>query len=405
MFNYKRAITPGALLIAIYVLSSICGLLIGLDYEIRSFFGAFNVFFLLIILSFFILSWNQFKYKTEIIEPNLIKLRKLTIFLFVMNGLFFILFIITIYFAFTTVIDYTSFKNDGDNLELTAQLPINHTLYLFALYFFPTSYFLVPIHFYYLTKRKYFISIFALLLSLNIVLQSLTVFSRAGFIVYIFLYAMYLPFFYKKFELKTQKIFKSTILIIITLLVWVFYVITLNRFGEYLQYGDALYSKSFITNPELYSIFDYAGQWYRNSNIVMNKYSFETLNGQLSFPLIMEILKKLQLITYDNLMVEMTLYKAWGENFYKFNGITANLLLDFGYIGATLFSIIYAITLRSLRPIKGKLTFNKLLMLGGLFMLPSMGIFNSQMKTISYNALIVYSFFVYGYFVIKWKKN
>ena len=216
---------------------------------------------------------------------------------------------------------------------------------------------------------------------------------------------MYLPFFYKKFELKTQKIFKSTILIIITLLVWVFYVITLNRFGEYLQYGDALYSKSFITNPELYSIFDYAGQWYRNSNIVMNKYSFETLNGQLSFPLIMEILKKLQLITYDNLMVEMTLYKAWGENFYKFNGITANLLLDFGYIGATLFSIIYAITLRSLRPIKGKLTFNKLLMLGGLFMLPSMGIFNSQMKTISYNALIVYSFFVYGYFVIKWKKN
>ncbi|RXF69119.1 hypothetical protein [Arcticibacter tournemirensis] len=164
-------------------------------------------------------------------------------------------------------------------------------------------------------------------------------------------------------------------------------------------------SSSFIKNPEMYSLFDYASQWYMNCNHVMSTYKFETLNGQLSFPLLFEVLKKAHLISYSSNEIEALLYNLWGENFDKFNGLVANLLFDFGYLGTFIVTALYVYLVWILRPVRNRLSFSKLLVLGGLFLLPAMGIFNSQMKTIAYNALIIYSAIVYMYMVIRVDKR
>src|SRR5277367_4189591 len=90
LFNFRRALSPGLLLVSIYIISLICAMLIGYDYEIDSGFKAFNLVFIVVILSLFILPWNAFKYNIVISEPDPKKLRTLTIALIIINGVAFV---------------------------------------------------------------------------------------------------------------------------------------------------------------------------------------------------------------------------------------------------------------------------------------------------------------------------
>ena len=127
----------------------------------------------------------------------------------------------------------------------------------------------------------------------------------------------------------------------------------------------------------------------------MSTYSFETLNGELSFPLLYVIANKLQLFPYPEGTFETNLYTFWGDYYNKFNGLVANLLFDFGYLGTIFFAFSYFFLLRLFKPVRGKMSFNSLLVLGVFFILPAMGIFNYHMRLVVYNALIVYSIIVY----------
>jgi hypothetical protein len=399
LFNFRKAASPGLLLIFIYVFSLLGALLIGSDYKADTGFKAFNMVFLAIMLSLFILPWNLFKYKTIITEPNPKKLYRLTVVLLCINGMAFLFFSIICYYTFTIVLDYSAFKNGGGSGDLTMHIPFNHTLFLIVLYLHSTSYFLVPIHFYYLNKKKYFLSILALIFSLNILLQGLTVFSRSGFANYLFLYFLYIPFFYPKLATKTKNFIKITGVVIFSLAGTFFYIITQNRFAEILMYNDAAGRQgSTIKDPAIYSVIDYLSQWFKSGNDVMATYSFKTLNGEISFPLFYQLIAdQLKIIPYKPGMRESMLYSLWRDHFDHFNGIIANLVFDFGYLGASLFVLIYVVVLLSLRPVGGKLSFAKLLMLGMMFILPAMGIFNTEMASIFFNLLIVYAIIVYLY--------
>jgi len=397
LYNFRKQSTPGLYLILIYILSLLCGLLIGFDFKISTISQAFNLFYLALILSIFILPWNRFNYKINILDKNPHRVYRLTILLFFINGISFLVFSVASYYAFTTITDFSAFKNNDESGAFFQQLPINHTIYLFAIYLNATSYFMIPLHFYYLNKKKYLLSILSLIFSLNIILEGLSVFSRSAFVIYLFLYIFYIPFYYRNMDVKTKRKIKILAIGVLLLTGNIFYIITSNRFGDYLMYGDAKYNQSLIQNPELYSIFDYFAQWYKNSGIVMAGYNFETLNGQLSFPFFLTIADKINLIDYRPDLIVNKLIALWGIQYDKFNGLIPNLLFDFGYIGTTLFALFYSSILQRLKPFNGEISFSKILMLGTMFSLPAMGIFNSSMKSSTYNLVIIYSFFIYLY--------
>lgn len=401
LFHFRKSASPGLLLLSLYLISLTCGLLIGYDYEVNSIFEGVNLIFLAITLTIFILPWSKFNFRIDISEPNPKRLQRLTIFLFLINGVSFFVFLIACYYVFTSVsfLDYSAFKNDSNiATEFYRQIPLNHTLHLLAIYLSPTACFLIPLHFYYLIQKRYLFSILSLILSLNIVLEGISIFSRSTLVQYFMLYLLYLPFFYSKMNPRIRHMITLSGFVVFGLGGAMFVVITISRFGDYFNHGDAVfYSQSFIQNPELYSIFDYISQWYKNSGTVMAGYSFETLNGGLSFPLFFLIADKLQLINYPIDTIVLTLNTLWGNYYDKFNGLIANLLFDFGYLGTIVFVLLYSFVLQRIRPKQGVISLPKLLMLGTIFTLPATGIFNSSMKSINYNLLIIYSCFLYVY--------
>jgi oligosaccharide repeat unit polymerase len=401
-FNFRKPLSPALVLMGIYGGSVICGLLLIQEFGFRSPFDALNVVFMAVMISLFILPWNQFKYKTTtILEPDLEKVRKLTYLLLAVNGVIFLLFVLICYTAFGEVTDFSAFKNGGESAGFIDQLPIdsslNHTLYLLASYLHSSAYFLIPLHFYYLQKERYRISIACLLFSTNLVLFGLTNFSRSAFVIYGVAYVLNFPFFYKTFNRKARRILLATMGCLLLCALIPFVQITANRFANEVSYNQAITDQTLISGPEVYSLFDYGGQWYRNASEVMSTYSFETLNGEISSSFILTIADKLGLINYPPEQMERTLYSIWGNRFDRFNGLIANLLFDFGYIGTAVFVLCYIGLMRMLRPVRSELSFANLLMLGPLFILPATGIFNSELKTMSYDTLIIYSLMILLY--------
>jgi hypothetical protein len=398
IFIFRKNYSPSLLLISIYLISLTCGLLVSQNYDINSFFKAFNCLFLAGILTVLILPWNKFNYKISISEPNPKVLRRWTLILLFINGIAF-------FQVHTEVTDFENFKNNGVAIDVIRDLNINSLLILFSMYFHTTAYFLIPIHFYYLIKNNYFLSTLCFLFSLNIAFFGLTVFSRSGMVEYLFLYVFYFPFFYNGIKDKIKSLLNNKFFIVLILavtagfgyLIMFFYAITENRFEN----ADSK-SDSFIENPQIYSLFDYASQWFNNSNEVMSTYSFDTLNGELSFPLLFAIANKLQIIYYPEGTIETKLYSLWGDHFNSFNGLIANLLFDLGYLGTILFALLYLLVLRIFIPVRGKIKFNALLILGVIFIIPAMGIFNYQMRSLVYNALTIYSVMICSFaFIFK----
>ncbi|PHV38905.1 O-antigen polymerase [Janthinobacterium sp. BJB304] len=396
-FTFRRKASPAIFLFFIYISSLIGAVAIGYDYKIDTEEKIWNFIFLALILAFFILPWNCLPYSVKIMMPDRQRLRTLTLVLLSINIIIFIVFSISIFYSFSSIVDYSAFKNGGESGDFIKALPINNTLYLLALYLHPTAYFLMPLHFYYLMTGNKKMSYLCLLFSLNVVLHGLTIFSRSGFIIFVFLYGAYLPFFYNKCSRKTKNTIKLSLGLLAASALTVFFFVTANRFENEIGYNDILDSNVYITNPIIFSLFDYGCQWYRNGSIVINSYQFESLNGQLSFPFPILIADKLGLVNYPIGEIETRLYVFWGAYYDRFNGITANILFDFGYVGTFIFAAIYSSFVLWLRPGKNGLPLAKLMAVAALFLLPAMGIFNYEMKTVYYNLLIVYTFLICGY--------
>lgn len=371
--------------------------MLGFDFEVKDGFDFFNLLYQIVILSLFILPWLNINYKINITQLKEYRVKKLAYAIISINVISFIIFTTATYYAFTTVTEYSSFKNDGGSEYFYKSLPINGTFYLLALYLNATSFFLIPLHFYFLSERKLLLSILSLVLSFNVILEGLSNFSRSSFVLYIIVYIFCLPFFYSKFDISTKRKIKISGTIFSILILIFFVLISINRFADYFMYGDAQYNNSVIKNPIVYSMLDYLSQWYMNSGIVMSKYNFETFSGELSSPFLLTLANKIGVINYNPDIIVDKLMAVWGSKYDKFNGLVPNLLFDFGYIGTLLFSIVYFISVKILTKKKSTAELSKLFLLVTMFILPSMGIFNSQLKSTNYNLLILYSIFIYIY--------
>lgn len=401
IFLKRKAATPAIVLVAIYLISLLGGLLLENDPGISTVVGWINLLFVGGMLTLMITPWIAFPFGVEIVVPNERRLNRLTWTLLAIHAFGFIVFSVTFYLAITSVTDYSAFKNDSGAAEFYGTLPFSVNLLLLATYLNATANFLVPLHFYYLSRKRIGLSLLCLLFSLNIPLEGISIFSRSALIMYGVLYVLYVPFFYRRIDRTPRRVLKVVGGGALALFLTMFYVITNNRFAGYLSWGDAAYSTSVIQDPITYSILDYASQWYRNGNAVLSQYSFHTMNGELSFPLLTTIGNKLGVINRPPELIPIRLEELWGDRYDKFVGIVPNLVFDFGYAGTVIFGVLYAMVLFKVRPVRGRISIGTLLILGPLFLLPALGVQNSLMKLNSFNLLILYSIVVYAYLYSK----
>jgi oligosaccharide repeat unit polymerase len=395
---FLRKKTPALLLLGIYCLSLLGSVLLQPEISDLKAVDVVNIIFLGVVLTLLIMPWSHVDTRTPITITNEKRLYRLSKCLLILNGLVFLVMLVCIYYGFTTVQDYSAIKNDGDADLLFQSIPINHYVVLFSLYACPSAFFLLPLHFLYLKTRQFKLSILCLLFSVNVVLQGLTVFSRSGFLDYFFSYFFYLSFFHYGYSRKIKRFLHCVFAGVTVVLAVAFFVITNNRFTQVLLYTSGDSDSLLKSNPIVYSIIDYGSQWYHNCISVMSMYSFNPLFGKLSFPLPELILDKLGFIDFPSGSVEATLSDLWSTYYDKFNGITANLLVDFGYFGTLLFAFCYRSSILALgRTQDARYSFERIVVLGVPFLLVATGIFNYQMKGVYYNILILYSacFYIY----------
>jgi hypothetical protein len=400
-FVTTRPASPALVLVAIYLASLLGGLLLGTGAELTTTVEWINLVFVAGMLVLMIAPWNAFPFDVGIVAPNERRLNRLTRTLLAIHAVGFVVFSTTFYLAITSVTDYSAFKNDAGAVAFYETIPINHNLLLLSTYLNSTAAFLVPLHFYYLYRRRIGVSLLCLLFSLNLVLEGISIFSRSVLIMYVVLYTLYLPFFYGRIERNPRRVLKIVGLGALAMFGTVFYVITNNRFADYLSWGEAKYSTSVIQNPIAYSILDYASQWNRNGIAVLSQYDFRTMNGELSFPLVSTLGNRIGVINRPPELIPIRLEELWGDRYDKFVGLVPNLVFDFGYAGTVCFGLLYAIVLFKVRPIRGTISVGTLLILGPLFLLPASGVQNSVMKLDSFNLMILYSVVIYAYLYSK----
>ncbi|WP_313304618.1 O-antigen polymerase [Empedobacter sp.] len=402
IFSYKKGFSIGLLLILLFVFSISMGVLIGKDYKIENFFDFINFLYMVTLLFIVISPWLKYKYSVQVVgSVNKLKLFKLFKFLCWINGISFFIFLFTAILSFQSITNYSEFKNGEGSIEFFAnKLPINQYIYLLAVYIHSSAYLLIPIHLYYLLIKKYKYSLIALLFSLNIILQGLTIFSRSGFISYFLCYIILLPFFYFKFDKNVKKKIRIIIISMFSISCFIFYTITENRFTDTITYDNEIGNSTLIKSPTIYSLLDYGSQWFSNSREVMSKYNFDVFYGRLTFTF-PELLLTTTGFTDDLVPIEKLLKENWGSYFDKFNGLAANLLFDLGYVGAILFALIYRKIVLYFKPKKGIISIDKLIGSTIFVMIPAMSFFNSEMKVVFFNLAIIYSFLFYKYLKIK----
>jgi len=364
--------------VSLQVISLLGMVLIGQDYPINSLFKFFNLILSIFILTLIIIPWKSFKDIKVITNYNEIKLKKLTKFFILISIFPFITFLATSIFVFLFIDDINAFKYaEGVSEEFYYNLPFNVKAIILSSYIYGFSYFLIPLHFYYLSKKNYWLSFWCFIFSLNILLFGLTYFSRSVFVHYAFIYIAFLIMLFGTIENRVKKYIKNTLFLLLFLIGLYFINISIKRFTTDNIYAESIPSSSFIQDPVLYSYFDYLSQWYYNSMYVLNTYNFKTFNGQISLQSVLSLLGQYNIINYNTSTYSALRQQLWPIHWYTFNGFVAYTIYDFGYVLTILFSLIYYFIISRLKPKYNQISVINLFLIVLLIQIPLLAIFYS----------------------------
>lgn len=387
-----RSVSIIFILLQILSLSGV--FLIGRDYPIDSFFKVFNIVITAIILTLIIAPWLKTKNIHEIYFANDLKLKRVTYFLLIVSFFTFIVLLFTALYVHLTVDNINVFKENAGDFYYNI-LPINVKIYILSTYLYYFSYFLIPLHFYYLGKRKIRLSILCFVFSLNSILYGLTYFSRSVFVNYALLYLSFLFLLYGTFNFQTKRYIKISAIIIVVMFAAYFIDATNKRFTDNQSYESLIPASSVIQNPVLYSYLDYLSQWYHNSMTILYSYDFKTFSGQISLQPVLFLLGQYRIINYNSLDYENLRMSLWPEQWDRFNGIVAYSIYDYGYIVSIMLSLFYYYIVRKLGPKNNRISLLNLFYLVLLIQLPLMAIFYSTVGGILIPSLLLIPIYLY----------
>lgn len=398
LFNKKSTIV--LMLCGIQVVSLLCIFFTGKEYPINDLTRLFNVIYTLIILTLIILPWMNAGNVSYIVVGNEKKVNKLSRIIIYLSIVPFFLFLVISILVNIYVDDVNSFKYvEGVSTEFYYSLPINIKLLILSNYIYFVSYFLIPLHFYYLIKGKYWFSFLCFIFSLNIIFHGTTFFSRSVFINYILVYLAVLVILFKAFSEKIKQFIKySSLLIGISFISYVSYISN-KRFEDDKLYEENIPSDALIDNAVYFSYLDYASQWYFNSLDVLDDYKFSGFNGQISFQPLLSILSQYGLINYNSKDYTILRQNLWPDHWWTFNGFVAYSVYDYGYIITLVLCFLYYNLVKKKFLFRGSITLFNLFVVVLLIQIPLLSIFYS-----SVSSLIFPSFYLIPiYFYLKYK--
>jgi len=383
-------------LVLIQVISLFGAIIIDQDYIINNFVKTFNLIFTLFILSIILFPWIKIDKIYSISVNNDIRVMRLTYFMIVVSIIPFIVFLfMTIFLIMHTENIYLIRSVKGELVDTYASMQMNSKLFTLSRYLYPISYFLIPLHIFYLGKQKRRLSFLCFVFSLNILLYGLTYYSRSVFVHYIFIYLGFLYMLRSTLDVKEKLLLKKSLFMLLFICFFYLIYITSERFGESTFYYNKISSNSLIQDPLIYSYVDYMSQWYSNSMSLLETYMFVTFKGQISFKSILDLIGNYTFINYDVGNYIALIKTLWPNNWYTFNGLVAYSVYDYGYMLTILLSFIYFFVISSIKLNNNQIDLNTLFILILLIQIPLMSIFYTTVDVLIMPALYLMPIYFY----------
>lgn len=329
-------------------------------------------------------------------SPSEKKIKVITRVLFTISAFCFVILSTTAILVFLLVDDINAFKySEGVSTDFYYNMPINVKFFILSTNLYYFSYFLIPLHFYYLSRKKIKLAITCFILSLNIFVYGFTFFSRIAIANWGLIYFSFLILLYNTLDSHYKKIIKRAIILLGIIFAIYFIHVTNIRFSDNSNFSSLIPKESKIQDPVLYSYIDYLSQSYYNGMYVLNNYNFQTFKGQLSTLPVLTLLGHFNIIDFSPADHTELRRRLWPLNYYTFNGYVAYLVYDFGYILTLIISILYSFYTSRLRPKNGEITISSLFLLVLLIQIPIFSIFYSSIGNIVLPLLLLIPIHLY----------
>lgn len=249
--------------------------------------------------------------------------------------------------------DIAELKLEGGYKDLYETVPFFGILFRFISVVQALGYLSLPFVFLHLQNHENKKALKSLILSASSLVAGLAMYSRASILNYTLI--MFCSLYYLKgmidsnLFLKFEKYIKYGICILGCVLIFG----TISRFSSSKMdyYGDRIPQNSYIKDPILFSLVDYASQGYINGINQLERYNSEyNLKGEQALYNLYQLLSFFHIMNWDSDTYEDKAYKAYnlsGIGDYNgkaaFHGYTCRMVNNFGYLLTLLVDLIFFI--------------------------------------------------------------
>lgn len=293
----------------------------------------------------------------------------------------------------------SEFKNEG-GAEETFTLFVPRILITYVRLVAILGYFYLSMHFWYLLQKEYKKSIVYLIISLISITTGMLILSRSATMMYII---TYISFFYIISPLVDEK-FKTRLLkwLLIAggLVFFMLYIISSNKFSESSGNISQIALNRGITNPIIYSFFDYYGMWQEHSVTVLKDFRGELFWGDYTIAMPSWIKSKFVDANYNDKLYDLMMLRL-GDHWYEFQGLIARIVYDFGYIGTVIFIVGISFVIKKINKQKGVLGFADFVALPIIIPYAACFFAGSQMAYITENYAIILNLILFKYLAFK----
>ncbi len=333
-----------SVLTILQLLSIVSTYLIGEDKSIDSFPLLICILANVIYNLWFIAPWKSYdnlEFRQDISPKRIDRFYRIMV---IISSFAFVVLLITSIFVILFVDNINEFKYGEENNYVEfyyTQLPFSAKFLILANTFYNVSYFLIPLHFYYLINNNQNKAFICGLLSTNIILFGLTFFSRWTILSFVSLYAIFYLIFKPQIPRLILKRELKMVSVIIIALAVAFGAISLSRFQDdsNSSLSSSVPSESVIKDPTLYSIFSYAGQAFPYGVEMIEKYRGPKFYGKYAMSSTNNFFSSFGLIPQSDF--DILYQKYWPDHWWRFTGMTSITLWDFGIIFTILLAFFY----------------------------------------------------------------
>ncbi len=392
------------ILFALLFITSGAAYLVGRQYDALNTTSILYASYTVLLLAILFLSFRKYVNLKGIDDSkiNILKLNRVEKVLEVVGVVALIINLYILYKIFPLLaaeqINVQEYKNEGGAYDVIDQF-IPHIFVTFSNMVSAVGYFFLSMHFYYLYKRQTKKSVFFLLLSLIVILSRMISLSRSSSVEFLIAYAILFLFFSPVLEKKLLKRVSIVVASFSAIIVLALVVISESRFSGYYTKNskqEAILDEQ--QSPVLFSTIDYFCQWEEWNEYVLNRYKPEySAHGAHGFGGIYKMIE--QKIVGPDVVKERQkkLELSRGEGASSFPGLIADLVVDFGFIGALIFTLLFNHLMNSAGPKKRYLPFSTLLFLP--IILTVIGLFwaGNVFGSFSIEAGVLYNYIIYQF--------